>query len=176
MRGVRGESRVLPPAATIECIMERALVVVEAAEDLDVRPTEASKEITRLAGELAAGVGAKVFVMHVTEENRYQDRLDRLASVEELDVQYDVDTAAKGAQQFAANVANEVLADIEVDVTAIGRLGDVESKVLTVADDFDCDHLFITGRQRSPTGKAIFGDLAQSLILNFDGPVTVTTS
>lgn len=155
--------------------MERALVVVEAADDTDVRPTESSREITRLAGELAAGVGAEVLVMHVTSEDRYQDRLESLEAVDELDVQYNVETAARGAQQFAANVANDVLADIDVEITAIGRLGNVEEKVLTVADDFDCDHLFIAGRQRSPTGKAIFGDLAQSLILNFEGPVTVTT-
>lgn len=155
--------------------MERALVVVEAADDIDIQPTEASIEITTMAGELAAGVGAEVYVMHVTTEDRYQDRLDSMASVDELDVQYNVETAAKGAQQFAANVANEALADLDVEVRAIGRLGDVEEKVLTVADDFDCDHLFITGRRRSPTGKAIFGDLAQSLILNFEGPVTITT-
>lgn len=155
--------------------MQRALVVVEASEDLDIQPTDASKEITRLAGQLAAGVDAEVYVMHVTSEERFQDRLDQLSSVEELDVQYDVETAARGAQQFAANVANEVLADLDVDITAIGRLGEIEEKVLAVADEYDCDHLFITGRRRSPTGKAIFGDLAQSLILNFDGPVTVTT-
>lgn len=154
--------------------MQRALVVVEAAEDLDVHPTEASKEITRLAGELAAGVDAEVYVMHVTTEDRYHDRLKRLESVDELDVDYNVDTAAKGAQQFAANVANEVLADLDVDITSIGRLGEVEEKVLAVADEFECDHLFITGRRRSPTGKAIFGDIAQSLILNFEGPVTIT--
>ncbi len=153
--------------------MKRALVLVDAAETEDVQPTEASKEITRLAGELAAGVGASLYIIHVTTEDEY---LDRLESFQSLDVDYDVDTAAKGAQQFAANVANEVLGDVDVDTQPIGRLGDVEEKVLSVANEFDCDHLFVAGRRRSPTGKAIFGDITQSLILNFDGPVTVTTA
>lgn len=153
--------------------MKRALVLVDAAETEDVQPTEASKEITRLAGELAAGVGASLYIIHVTTEDEY---LDRLESFQSLDVDYDVDTAAKGAQQFAANVANEVLGDVDVDTQPIGRLGDVEEKVLSVADEFDCDHLFVAGRRRSPTGKAIFGDITQSLILNFNGPVTVTTA
>lgn len=153
--------------------MKRALVLVDAAETEDVQPTEASKEITRLAGELAAGVGATLYIIHVTTEEEY---LDRLESFQSLDVDYDIDTAAKGAQQFAANVANEVLGEVDVETKPIGRLGDVEEKVLSVADEFDCDHLFVAGRRRSPTGKAIFGDITQSLILNFEGPVTVTTA
>ena len=156
--------------------MKRALVVVEAADDVDVHPTEGSKEITKLAGELAAGVGAELVIMHVTTEQDYQDRHRQLSSMEELDVEYDVDTAARGARQFAANVANEVLADIDVEVTPVGRLGEITEKVYSVAEEFECDHLFITGRRRSPAGKAIFGDVAQSLILNFEGPVTVTTA
>lgn len=152
--------------------MNRALVLVEAAETEEVQPTEASKEITRMAGELASGVDAEVYVLHVTTEEEYRNRLDRLG---ELDVGYDIDTALKGAQQFAANVSNEVLGDVDVEVHPVGRLGDVEEKVLSAAEEFDCDHLFVAGRRRSPTGKAIFGDLTQSLILNFEGPVTVTT-
>jgi len=32
--------------------------------------------------------------------------------------------------------------------------------------------VFLTGKKRSPTGKAVFGDRSQAIILNFDGPVT----
>jgi len=36
--------------------------------------------------------------------------------------------------------------------------------------------VFVRGRRRSPTGKAVFGDTAQAVILNFDGFVTVATA
>lgn len=148
--------------------MERALVLVDG--------TPAAKDLAREAGELAAGVGADVLLLHVTTEDEFEKRADALADVHELNVSYDVVQAGEGAKQFAANVGNEVLAGIDVEYSAVGRLGDVEKQVLAVADDYGCDHLFIAGRKRSPTGKAIFGDRTQSLILNFEGPVTVTTT
>lgn len=40
--------------------------------------------------------------------------------------------------------------------------------------DYNCDHVFAIGNYRSPTGKAVFGDTAQRLILSFPGYVTVT--
>ncbi len=147
--------------------MERALVVVEA--------TAATKDLLREAGELATGVGAELILVHVTTEDEYADRADALAKIPDVDVSYDVTRARDGAGQFARDVGNEVLQGLDVDFRAIGRLGDKVDEVLAVADEFNCDHLFVTGRQRSPTGKAIFGDRAQRLILNFNGPVTVTT-
>jgi hypothetical protein len=35
--------------------------------------------------------------------------------------------------------------------------------------------VFLAGRKRSPTGKALFGDQTQAVILDFDGAVTVIT-
>lgn len=147
--------------------MDRALVVVEA--------TEATKQLLREAGELAEGVEAEIILVHVTTEEQYADRADALANIPDVDVSYDVTQARDGAGQFARDIGNEVLADLDVEFSAIGRLGDKVEEVLAVADEYGCDHLFVTGRQRSPTGKAIFGDRAQALILNFAGPVTVTT-
>lgn len=66
--------------------------------------------------------------------------------------------------------------DDDVEFSSLGRIGDPQRTILRTADEFDVDHLFIHGKQRSPTGKAVFGNLAQAIILEFDGPVTVTTS
>ncbi|ELZ06028.1 universal stress protein [Natrialba asiatica] len=44
--------------------------------------------------------------------------------------------------------------------------------LVVVAAEYDCKHVFIAGDKRSPTGKALFGDEAQSVLLHFDGPVT----
>lgn len=148
--------------------MERALVVVD--------PSDATKELLAEAGSLAEGVGAEIVLVHVTTEDEYADRVDALASVPDVDVSYDVGRAREGARQFADDLGNEILDDLDVTYRSVGRLGDAVDEVLATAEKYDCDHLFVSGRRRSPTGKAIFGDRAQALILNFDGPVTVTTT
>ena len=40
-----------------------------------------------------------------------------------------------------------------------------------VAEANSCDYVFILGQRRTPAGKVIFGDTAQSVILNFNGYV-----
>ncbi|MES3162275.1 MAG: universal stress protein [Halorubrum sp.] len=146
--------------------MERALAVVEAKE--------ATKELVAEAGKLAKGVDAELFLLHVTTEEEFQDRRSTLENVAGLDTEYNVDSARSGAQQFAQKLGSEVLDELEF--TALGRIGSPQDTILETAETKDIDHIFIHGKQRSPTGKAVFGDLAQAIILNFDGPVTVTTS
>ncbi|WP_227355848.1 universal stress protein [Haladaptatus salinisoli] len=146
--------------------MERALAVV----DLDER----SKEMVREAGELAAGVDAEVVILHVTTEEEFNDNQDQLAEVTETSV-YGVETALEGARQYAANLAQELLSDLDVSVTSVGALGEKRDEILSTARKHDCDYVFVTGRERSPTGKALFGDDTQSIILNFDGSVVVRT-
>jgi nucleotide-binding universal stress UspA family protein len=145
--------------------MERALAVVEAKE--------ATKDLVAKAGELAKGVDAELLLLHVTTEDEFQERRSTLANVAGLDSEYNVDNARSGAEQFARKVGSEVLDDVEF--TAMGQIGDPQETILNTADQEDVDHIFIHGKQRSPTGKAVFGDTAQAIILNFDGPVTVTT-
>lgn len=147
--------------------MKRALAVVEAKE--------ATKDLVAEAGKLAKGVDAELFLLHVTTEEEFQDRRSTLENVAGLDTEYNVDNARSGAEQFARKVGKEALDD-SVDFKAMGRIGEPQETILNTAQQHDIDHIFIHGKQRSPTGKAVFGDTAQAIILNFDGPVTVTTS
>jgi nucleotide-binding universal stress UspA family protein len=62
---------------------------------------------------------------------------------------------------------------MDVEFDTIGVVGHVKEDVIAVAEREGCDHVFIAGKRRSPSGKAIFGDVTQSIILNFDGMVTV---
>lgn len=148
--------------------MQHALAVV-GADDV-------TKNLVREAGELATGVDAQLTLLCVTTEEDYEQEREALQAVPEADVSYDVGQAQEGARSFAADVGREVLSDVDVEYEAAGALGDRVERIIAEAADRDCDHVFLTGQRRSPTGKAIFGDVTQQVILDFDGPVTVVTA
>lgn len=147
--------------------MDRALAVVDAEES--------TKALVREAGELAAAVGAELVLLHVTTNEEYEDRRQTMEDIPDNRVRYSAKQALEGARQFADDIGHEVLDGVDVEYEAVGAVGDEQNQILKKAEEHDCDHLFIAGEKRSPAGKAIFGDLTQSVILNFDGPVTVVT-
>lgn len=148
--------------------MERVLAVVE--------PTEAAKELVYEAGVLIDGVDADLILTHITTEDEYSARREAMGSLLSSSTNYTVGKAQEGATQFARDIGNEVLSELGVEYEVTGYLGDKAEKILQAAEKYDCDHIFLAGRQRSPTGKALFGDATQRVILDFDGPVTVVTS
>lgn len=85
-------------------------------------------------------------------------------------------SAVESARRFLEGVAEEELAGVDVayeTVCSIVPSANHAESVLRAADEEGCDHLFVVGEKRSPAGKAFFGDFVQSLLLNFDGRVTV---
>lgn len=153
-------------AAADSATMDHALVVVDASDG--------AKRLVREAGDIAKGVGAELTLLHVTDEDEYNDKTAAMASIPEADVSYSHGQAEEGGRQFVRDVAREVLDD-DIDYEAVGDVGDRVDAILNQAERRGCDHIFIAGRQRSPTGKALFGDVAQSVILDFDGAVTIVT-
>ena len=49
----------------------------------------------------------------------------------------------------------------------------VSAGIVDLATDIDADLVVIGGRQRSPTGKALFGSVTQSVVLDSPVPVVV---
>lgn len=147
--------------------MDHALAVVG--------PTEAAKTLTREAGELAAGVDAKLTLLHVTDEDVYDDQREELQQLTSGDSTYSVGQAVEGARSFAADVGRETLEGVDVRYEAVGSLGERAETVLREVRERDCDHVFVTGNKRSPTGKALFGDDTQRIVLDSSTPVTVVT-
>lgn len=68
----------------------------------------------------------------------------------------------------------EALEDAGVSVTSLDESGDPAEAITTMAATHQPDLIVLGGRKRSPVGKAIFGSVAQSVILNTDRPVVVT--
>jgi len=67
--------------------------------------------------------------------------------------------------------AREVLEDAGVTYVHYEASGDPADELLAAAADIDADTVCVSGRTRSPTGKAVFGSTTQALVLNADRPV-----
>ncbi|MFP8953548.1 universal stress protein [Natrialbaceae archaeon A-arb3/5] len=70
--------------------------------------------------------------------------------------------------------AEEYLEDAGIDVTVLEDSGDAADDIIVEAEEYDVDTIVIASRKRSPVGKAVFGSVTQSVILNSDRPVVVT--
>ncbi|MFC7214470.1 universal stress protein [Saliphagus sp. GCM10025334] len=148
--------------------MHRALLVVD--------PIDPTKQFVKEAGEIVDAVGAEFLLLHVTSESEYNETQKALNDLNTSEGgSYGVSQAEAGAKQLAEEVGRDVFGADGPSFESVGRVGDTSSQVLKVAEDRECDHIFIAGRKRSPSGKAIFGDAAQRVILNSSVPVTVTT-
>jgi nucleotide-binding universal stress UspA family protein len=138
---------------------------------------ETGVELLEEAGELAAGVDAHLTILSLMTPEEFSDVRATLDVVgEEEHTSYDDKVVLDVAKRQASERAEELFEDSDVDwdivATRVGDRDDEADVILSSADDYDADHVFISGQQRSPTGKAVFGDRTQSIILNFDGPVT----
>jgi nucleotide-binding universal stress UspA family protein len=81
---------------------------------------------------------------------------------------------ASVAQLGSVREAREILEDAGVEVELDESSGDPADIILDIADEVDADVVGLGGRKRSPAGKALFGSVTQSVILNTDRPVLVS--
>ena len=138
---------------------------------------EDGMELLAEAGELAAGVDAHLTVLAPMTEEEFDEvaeTLDAVASAEHTD--YGNETVLGAAKQEAREAVRDRYNDLDLDWDVTGTViadeGAAADGILETATQVGADHVFLSGRQRSPAGKAVFGDRAQAVILNFDGPVT----
>jgi nucleotide-binding universal stress UspA family protein len=148
--------------------MNRALVVVE--------DTDAHRALLREAGELAAGTGADLVLLSLEARDEVDESTEQFARTEGVSV---VEMIIEDARESIAAVAGEALSDLDVvyeTMAAVTEPDERADEIIATAGRTDCDHVFLVGQERSPTGKAIFGDVAQAVVLNFGGSVTTLTA
>ncbi len=75
----------------------------------------------------------------------------------------------------SVSVAEERLAEAGVTTTRRREHGDPAELIVAVADEIDADAVVIANEKRSPAGKALFGSVTQSVLLDADRPVTVVS-
>ncbi|WP_435361749.1 universal stress protein [Haloarchaeobius sp. DFWS5] len=152
--------------------MHRSLVVVD---DKDVH-----KELLEDAARHARGPDAELVLFTTMMAEDYEADTDTLESIGSVEnTTYSDASALDGPRNAVRDSAEEVLGDLDWEVSyrvvaSVIESGERPDAILDAADEYDCQHIFVVGRKRSPTGKVLFGDEAQQVILNFDGLVTIT--
>ncbi len=92
-------------------------------------------------------------LMHVFERNPEGTTVHRVAGV---------------------RAASKHLEEADIEYTQIGESGDPARSILEEANKRGVDLVCVAGRRRSPASKALFGSVAQEVILNAEQPVLTT--
>lgn len=131
---------------------------------------DTSEELFESAKTHVTGTGKEVIIYNFINKNKVKRDLQRQAQPDRT-----IEEMKKSAEKETKTIAEDIFEE-EIPYTVIDGIGNVPEDIIQVTGEYGCEHIFINGRKRSPAGKAIFGDTAQSVILEFDGPVTVTTT
>lgn len=133
---------------------------------------EVHEQLLETAKRHVTGTDLEIILCRIVDRDEYESDIRRQAesgkrvdSIEEIEREAKAEAEAVGEEFF----------DDDVSFTAVGAIGTIPDDVIEIADEWDSDHVFIAGKKRSPAGKVLFGDAAQKLILDFQGPVTIVT-
>ncbi len=128
-------------------------------------------QIITTAYELATAFDEELQVLHVLPEKDAEEHFESIQSVDEFsDYSFtiEVDRAEDIAQKFIDGALGD---ESSGHISAVGRIGDPTDEILAAIDDIEPRYVVIGGKNRSPTGKALFGSVTQSIILNSERPV-----
>lgn len=82
------------------------------------------------------------------------------------------DEGASVSQYGPAREARDILESAGVEVTLDERSGDPGTQIVAYAqEESDADLVSVAGRKRSPAGKAVFGSVSQTVMLDAELPV-----
>ncbi|MCU4926596.1 universal stress protein [Halobacteria archaeon AArc-dxtr1] len=125
---------------------------------------------------VAGATDASVVLAHVLSESEfeaeseeYHEAIERVGTdIEERDLS--PQTLAREKETIASMVDRLEDAGFKVEIRA--AVGDRSNEIVKMAEDVAAENLIISGRKRSPTGKAVFGSTSQEILLTAPCPVT----
>lgn len=125
-----------------------------------------TRAVVEKANELATAFGEELHVVHVTNQYESTEQVRRSSQANPGET-VDTDSSKRDAKTEAEEIASESAEEF----TAVGLVGYPGQEILSYADDAEARFIVIGGRRRSPVGKALFGSVAQEVILGADQPV-----
>lgn len=141
-----------------------------------VEDPERDRGLLEQARAVATGSGHGLVVLALATTAEYEEIADALDDIGRVEgTSYDSSAVLDGVSGDVEDAARAVLGDAvdyEVRVAVVDAAEQADA-ILDAADRTGADHVFVPGRRRSPTGKAVFGDRTQRVLLDFDGYVTV---
>ncbi|MFC7216093.1 universal stress protein [Saliphagus sp. GCM10025334] len=127
--------------------------------------SERAKRVASEAESLALAFDEPLHVIHVMSRSEFVEIETTIAERGEQSI------SVKKIRELAANKAGTAAEGSSREYTAVGRVGDPKSEVIQYANEKDARYIVVGGRKRSPAGKAVFGSVTQSILLNADSPV-----
>lgn len=143
-------------------------MVIIAAVDRSERAKRAVSEAT----ELAAAFDDDVHVVHVLSRSEFVE-LEQ-TEVKKSGRAVGMDRVREHAAELAERAADD--REFDVNVEYQGLVGDAADEVVDYATGKDARYIVVGPRKKSPTGKVLFGSVAQSILLNSDCPVVTMST
>jgi len=128
---------------------------------------EPLERLVDVAVDLAKPTDATVYLLYVFPESEYDEfrneaSTNRTLSTDEL-----------AARHGSMRVPSDRLQAAGVDYRIRGVVGGRPAEqVVRKLDELDIDMVLVGGSERTPAGKAVFGDRAQRVLLNAPCPAT----
>lgn len=136
------------------------MVVVAALDDTDGAATVLGE-----ARMLSADISEDLHAVHVIERSELVDVLEKSVDGQSFSENYEVKQVGENIVARAADPTGQPEPTVSV------RVGDPGTEIVAAAQERDARYLVVGGRQRSPTGKALFGSVTQKVILESPVPV-----
>ncbi|UHQ96366.1 universal stress protein [Natrinema halophilum] len=133
-------------------------------------PIDSDEERSAAAAEVVTSLPEAAETVHATILNVEEEMEVRNEAVVTSDEWYDEENFPSSLKRV-----RDVLEDAEITVEVQRRHANPAEAIVIVANEIDADRIVMGGRKRSPAGKALFGSVTQSVLLNSDTPVTVIT-
>ncbi len=130
---------------------------------LDANENRAMAAVDAVTSIPAASDNIEVTVLNV--QNKENVKSDTIVKSEDW---YD-------QEKYPASVgkAIEMLESEGITVKKRREHDEPADAIVSIAEEISADRIVMAGRKKSPTGKAIFGSITQTVLLNSEIPVTV---